>query len=282
MASKLGSGKTELARYLASNLKKQGLEINLLDQDGESISTNGRLSAYRMYQSIAGRSSGVLIIYDEVEDVLSSASFAQHGFHGAGEITKGLLNDVLENNAVPAVWISNTLQRVDPAYLRRFDLIVELGELSRETRMRMTRRTLNGIPIGKDVIAALAGHSEVTPAHLGKVARILGLMNITDRGKADHIVRQVVDSDLIAAGKSALSFQTTQVTRPTPSLTYREDLINCDTRIDTLSRSLNQGSSARLCLFGPPGTGKSARAGSLAQKLERLLQVMNAADILDK
>jgi replication-associated recombination protein RarA len=68
----------------------------------------------------------------------------------------------------------------------------------------------------------------------------------------------------------------------TVRLPYRPSLINCNTDIGRLTKCLGGGSSARICLFGPPGTGKTAWASHLAKSIRRPLLVKHASDILDK
>ena len=77
-------------------------------------------------QAILARGSNAIVVFDEVEDILCDGSYTRFGFKGEGTFTKGLMNNVLETNPTPAIWITNTVDGVDPAYLRRFDLVVNL------------------------------------------------------------------------------------------------------------------------------------------------------------
>jgi len=61
---------------------------------------------------------------------------------------------------------------------------------------------------------------------------------------------------------------------------YDPALINCDADLMLIADSLKRHGSARLCLFGLPGTGKSAYARWLAEQLNKPLHVKRGADLL--
>jgi SpoVK/Ycf46/Vps4 family AAA+-type ATPase len=61
---------------------------------------------------------------------------------------------------------------------------------------------------------------------------------------------------------------------------YRPDFINADTDLGEVARLLSTARTGRLCLFGPPGTGKTAYGHWLAQHMDVPLHVRRASDML--
>jgi len=61
---------------------------------------------------------------------------------------------------------------------------------------------------------------------------------------------------------------------------YDPELINCDADLTKIADGLKLHGSARLCLFGLPGTGKSAYSRWLAEQLDKPLHVKRGADLL--
>ena len=276
-----GTGKTELARYLAQSLRKQGMEINTMDGDRDSLNSSARFDCYRLCQAIAGQSKSSLVIYDEVEDVLSDGSFASHGFKAASILgTKGLINTVLENNPAPAIWITNTLAGVDPAYLRRFDLSLCLKRPVGKNKGRIARTVFKDLPVGKEMVDQIANHKAITPAHLHKASKICERLGADTTRETNFIVQQVLNGDLEAIQAEPIKPKARRVPE-TPRLDYQPGLINSDVNMEQLGGLLDKDSSARLCLYGPPGTGKTAWGHYLANSLKRPLLVKQAADILD-
>jgi len=274
-----GTGKTELARYLAQSIRKQGLEISTYSREGRALDARARFDSYCLCQAIVGKSKQSLVIYDEVEEILSDASFADYGFKRSGFITKGTINKVLENNEAPAIWVTNTLLGVDPAYLRRFDLVLKVKTPAIKIRKRMVRNSFKHLPIDKELIEQISRHEDITPAHLHKASKICARLGIADE-KAQSVVQQVLNSDLEAIWSKPLETKTKKA-GVNPTLTYRPELINSDLDLTHLCRHLTAESSARICLYGPPGTGKTAWGHYLAQSLNRPLLVKRAADIFD-
>ena len=61
---------------------------------------------------------------------------------------------------------------------------------------------------------------------------------------------------------------------------YRPELVNTDCDLSPVLGGLRTHGSGRLCLFGPPGTGKTAYGRYLSEALDRPLLLKRASDLL--
>lgn len=119
-----GTGKTELAKAVAKALNVKIYEVSYADNDDEPISGIKRLKAYKVAQSFFSNND-VLILFDEIEDVVGDDN-ALNFFAPPKQSNKGWMNRILENNKVPAIWITNDIYSMDPALIRRFDISLEV------------------------------------------------------------------------------------------------------------------------------------------------------------
>lgn len=71
------------------------------------------------------RSGKILLLFDEVEDVFNQP-FEFFPRPSADQSRKGWINHCLERNPVPAFWITNSIDNIDEAFIRRFDLSIEV------------------------------------------------------------------------------------------------------------------------------------------------------------
>jgi len=104
---KPGTGKTELTKAIAKELKVNIYEVSYADEDDEPISGEKRLKAYKVGQSFFANNN-VILMFDEIEDVVGgneSASF----FAPPKQQNKGWMNRMLENNPIPCIWITNDI-----------------------------------------------------------------------------------------------------------------------------------------------------------------------------
>ena len=69
---------------------------------------------------------------------------------------------------------------------------------------------------------------------------------------------------------------------PVTDSVYATDFVNTDTDLSALAEGLRHHPFARLCLYGVPGTGKSAYAAWLAKTLGKPLLKKKASDLLDR
>ena len=127
-----GTGKSELARVLAREMRAPLYEISSEDADGDPQSGARRLEALRVAQSfLAARRT--ILVFDEAEDVFRGDSFISRSIASQ---RKGWMNRFLESNPVPTIWLSNSRSDLDPAFVRRFDFIFELNSPPRQQRDR--------------------------------------------------------------------------------------------------------------------------------------------------
>ena len=102
----------------------------------------GRFTAYVIAQRLLKSRHDALILFDEAEDAFGDEDNPLLRFFGArpGGREKGWTNRLLEDNPVPAIWVTNDVEIMDPAFLRRFLLPVEFTTPPRSVRRKMVER----------------------------------------------------------------------------------------------------------------------------------------------
>ncbi len=263
-----GTGKTELARVLAQKLGWSLYEINMMSDDGAPLTGPKRFTAYQLGQQVLKRQPGCVLLFDEIEDVFPSG--------GANDTptSKAWVNRLLEDNPVPALWISNQIDQIDRAYLRRFDCLLQVDIPPRRIRERMLRRQLGALGVSRPMIRRLANEPGLSPAVIARSARVVATAQC-GRSDTKQDLQRVLSHTLTALG------QPLQAASAQPGLPYRLDLVNTTTPLAPLIKGLRKRPQGRLCLYGPPGSGKSAFGRYLADALDKPLCQASASDLLD-
>jgi transitional endoplasmic reticulum ATPase len=269
-----GTGKTELARALAAAQGLRAYQVRSADAEGEGLEREGRLSAYLLAQRLLTRQRQVCLIFDEVEDVFHP----RNELHALlqGEPTgqqKGWMNRILEENAVPAIWITNRTEGLDPAFLRRFLLPVACGTPPRSVRRQMAERHLGEAGVPPALLDELAADAALRPAALGAARRLVGL-------RPDASPEQAVREG-VAAIRTLLHGAPAPWQRPMTTA-FDVAFLNLagDLSPSAIVRALDRRGRGSLCFYGPPGTGKTAFAEVLAEALDRELVVRPASDLI--
>jgi len=162
-----GTGKTELVRTIADVLGWKLYEVSSEGEAGEWEShPSSRFRRYRFLQQLLSCSPKTLVIFDEIEDVL-------HAGDDKKRIPKAEFNRILETNPVPAFWVSNHTWHLDPAYLRRFDLIIEVGSPPQSVRKRVLEEALDLRHESCPAIDGIAAAEDLTPAVLARAAKVV-------------------------------------------------------------------------------------------------------------
>ncbi len=279
-----GTGKTEFAKLMARLAQCELYEVDCLDREGNSLSGKERYRSLQVSQAFLGGRGGTALLFDEVEDVFPPISEkSTHGF-GIEDARPGAVNGkawvnrTLEQNPVPTIWISNSINQIDPAYRRRFQFHLELANPPQRVRENIARKHLADLAVSEAFIARVAARKQVTPAQIQSAARFARL---TSRalGEATEalIERQLDRSD------KALGHPTDPEYRVSPTR-YDLDLLNVESRfpIPRIIAALGARPRATLCFYGLPGTGKTALAEHIAKSLEKPLMIKRASDLVSK
>ncbi|MBC7941547.1 MAG: AAA family ATPase, partial [Chitinophagaceae bacterium] len=128
-----GTGKTELAKVCAAAAGLQLYEVEYADRDGNSLSGRDRYRSLQISQVFLKGSAQVALLFDEVEDVFPPISTeaaqliarldngdAPPGGMSSSVNGKAWVNQILETNPVPVIWVTNRIEQIDPAFRRRF------------------------------------------------------------------------------------------------------------------------------------------------------------------
>ena len=266
---KPGTGKTELAGLLAKTLNLTAYNIAYMDEDGDVIRAEKRLNHCRMAQTLLGRNSKSLLIFDEIEDVFASSFFER----SIAQRNKAWMNQLLENNSVPMIWISNSVSGIDEAFLRRFDFILEMPDLPSKNKADLIRN-LASDKLSAEYIQHFAKEQSLTPAILDRAIKVANQVNLQNKTFAE-VLLSLFNQTLQSQGKAKI--------QPLikGKMAYDLDWVSCKDDIHRLSEGLKRTKKGRICCYGPPGTGKTAWASWLAEQLDMPLLLKQGSDLLD-
>jgi SpoVK/Ycf46/Vps4 family AAA+-type ATPase len=295
-----GTGKTELARVVAAAAGLELFEVEYADRDGNALSGRDRYRSLQIAQVFLKGTAHSALLFDEVEDVFppissEAAQLLARAEHVAAPHTgsvsgKAWVNQILESNAVPTLWVTNRIEQIDPAFRRRFAYHLELKSPPPGAREQLVRKTLEDVPVSEALVARLTERKGLTPAQIRTAVRFAQLAvmpaaksTLKGRRKAaaplldDLIERQLRNADL-ALGRRPDMAQRPSVTQ------YSLDMLNLESRyeIARVINALKIRGHGCLCFHGSPGTGKTALAEHLAQQLERPLMIRRASDLVSK
>lgn len=176
-----GVGKSEFARLIAKTKGFRLYEVACADNEGNAIKGQGRLSSFMLCQKMLASGGKCIVLFDEIEDVFPSSTSGFLALFGDDEECppaspgKAWINRLLETNPVPAIWISNSVDQIDPAYLRRFDYALEFPKPPKDVRRRIARKYLAPVKASSGFIERISACETLTPAQIEKAAKIARL-----------------------------------------------------------------------------------------------------------
>jgi SpoVK/Ycf46/Vps4 family AAA+-type ATPase len=271
-----GTGKTEYVYWLASHLGKQLYQVRANDDQGDAISGKDRLAFFQLSQRFLQKSDA-LMLFDEIEDVFPSSDGGLSEYFTHQPVAgKMFINQLLATNHLPAFWVSNEVDHIDPAYLRRFDFSFEMGIPPIGVRRGILQKYLRGHAISDEAISYLAQQEELSPAQIEKAAKVLKGAGLKQQDKEAAVLLVIENSrQLLAQDKKEVSLNL-------KDCNYQLDFLNPDCELSLLVSQLKRApnSAGALCFYGAPGTGKTALAHYIAREIELPLMVRRASDII--
>jgi SpoVK/Ycf46/Vps4 family AAA+-type ATPase len=289
-----GTGKTELAKVCAAAAGLSLYEVENADREGNSLSGRDRYRSLQISQVFLKSSPDVALLFDEVEDVfppisgeaaqimarLDSSDAPSSG--GSGSVSgKAWVNQILETNPVPVIWITNRIEQIDPAFRRRFQYHLLLKSPPPGAREGLVTRALAGAVVSEGFCAKLAERRSLTPAQIRTAVRFARLAQPDAAEPATFealIERQLGNADkALGAAKSERGARAVVTD-------YDLSLLNIESRFELprVITALQRRGHGTLCFHGAPGTGKTALAEHIAQALQRPLMVRQTSDIASK
>jgi len=270
-----GTGKTELTKLLAQELNSSLYEVSYADEDEDAIDGRHRVNAYKSAQALLANKR-VMLMYDEAEDIFESSG---GGFftEPSRQKDKAWINRMLENNSVPTIWITNNIYSVDNAIVRRFDYALELEVPNKSQRKKIIQKYSEDI-LDKKTLKLLTMQRNIAPALIASAAKVV--KNIKSKNSSKDFV-QILNSTLKAQGYGEIKKQENFKKEKTLPSIYKPEFINSDTNLKELSRGIKKHPNARICLYGPAGTGKSAYGRYIAKTLKKPLIIKKVSDLMD-
>jgi SpoVK/Ycf46/Vps4 family AAA+-type ATPase len=287
-----GTGKTELAKVVAQSAGLELFEVEYADRDGNSLSGRDRYRSLQIAQVFLKGANQAALLFDEVEDVFPPISVdaaqlmarqeqqamsnaVSHSVNG-----KAWVNQILEANAVPTIWVTNRIEQIDPAFRRRFAYHLELKSPPPGAREQLVRKTLAGVAVSDTFVAKLTERKGLTPAQIRTAVRFAGLAKTCDETEVFEglIERQLKHADAALGNAPSDSKGRKQVT------TYDLQMLNVETRFEVprIVEALKARGHGTLCFYGAPGTGKTALGEHISKALGKPLIVKRASDLMSK
>ncbi|GGA67204.1 ATPase [Neiella marina] len=274
-----GTGKTQLVRAMAEVLSYPLYEVHPIGGDSNAIKQEYdeltpspclRLQHLQLIQSLCSSQTQGMLIVDECEDIFSEYRFGS-------KLSKLTTNSLLEDNALPTIWITNDVDVFEPSHLRRFTYVMAVDKPPRDAIAKLIQSTAKGLRLSKPFVNELAKSPSATPATVTNACQVSRFVG--SKGKAaEGIVSQVLDNLDMASGIPPTS-------RYKNAMAFDERYVNLTTapnQLKQIKRGVAQLMDIRVLLTGPPGCGKTGYIHYLADALNQELITAKCSDILGK
>lgn len=273
-----GTGKTQLARLAADQLGVRLYEVNAEEDPDAVLRRRGgspvRLKRWKTATAFLSTKSASLVAVDEAEDVFNDGGMLLDLFgDGSSRTNKGEINTLLESNPVPTFWITNSISRIAPSMIRRFDLVLEVPMPTEEGRRRIVEKAFAG-KLSAATRERLVHAERLSPAVLNRAAAVADMAGFSEERIGEDAVVELINETMRAQRFGEVPSAATLLPAD-----YDAHFVNADADLLKLPEGLAKAGSGRLCLYGPPGTGKSAYAAWLAARLNKPLMRKTYAEL---
>ena len=269
-----GTGKTELAKLISRELKTPMYSVKNGNRNDDDPHAD-RLDYLRLVQGmLKRRKQSANLLFDEAEDIFLYNE--QYFFAKSDKTSKVVLNNTLESNYVPTFWITNKIDNLDPAIIRRMTYVVKFDTLPENTRIDIWRKELKKykFTISEETLSDLVKSYSDIPVSL--ISNTLETVNMF-KGNLDD-VRHIIE-----VKSEAMDIEKKEDENSDRINKYNVELINSDQNIQSLTSNIIKSGNVdfSLCLYGPAGTGKSLYLRQLAKELGMPVLFKRASDLID-
>ena len=282
-----GTGKTNYASGLIRELGLTGYEII---KDNENNKSQNRRAAIIACYNMKQNDDKAVIVIDEADNLLNT----QNAWTRIGETQdKGYLNNLLENEGIRTIWITNSIDAIDESVRRRFAYSIHFRDFNRRQRVQLWESISKKNRIRKfydrKELEELAKKYKVNAGVIDlAIQKSVETYSISEKSQCKKAVIQSLDAyqTLIHQGYKPVSKNLIEDHYSLDGLNIRGDLKAMIQQLEKVDVSLRQNDRKRninmnLLFWGPPGTGKSELARYIANHLDRELICRRASDIFD-
>ncbi len=260
-----GTGKTEFCKTVSARLGMTLYSVGETDEDGDEPNRSDRIAHLRLADRLLAGKKECAILFDEMEDLLERKRNS----------SKLFLNRLIENNSVPTFWTCNHTRIFDFALLRRMSMIIEFEVPSTRVREKIWKRTLKsgGMELPDTSVHELAKEFHTPPSFAASAVRVAGIT-----GGGEKTLRTVLTgmTELLGGLQPVSPLER-------DCRNFSAELINADADLNGLTAQIADREIKRnfsLCLYGPPGSGKSFYLRYLADRMEMEVMHKRASDLL--
>ena len=245
-----------------------------------------------------------VILLDECEEFFPSL----YPKYNEDKANKNTLNKMLESVKIPSIFLSNSAD-IDPAFLRRFDIVLEIHAPTKEKKEELIQKSLKSqkIKLDSKIIAQISESSLSQGVLLSacKVAKTLAkhklssLKNCEKTPKSTATKSHTITQSLIQVLNEHLKLQGEKLisarVKKEQNLPYDMSLINASVDMKSLCEKIknvcrdknskdfattNSTQGIKILAYGMAGSGKSEFAKALAKELDKPIMLKKASDLL--
>ena len=258
-----GTGKSAFAQTLLHKAGAKGWMVGESDTDGDEADRSERLAALSLASALTRNVKDAVLVFDEADDVFNDGAsgwrrlFARPRKRDGSKI---YMNQMLEELASPTILIVNDASNLGDAVLRRMSLSIEIKTPSSELSAKIAQRILakQKLKVPPETLAALAedGTPPAVVALAARAAKLAGGCEKDVTLVARSITRTLyVRRPASAKDLAGMGFDPAFAQADCDLAHLADQAVACQTR------------ALSFCLYGLPGTGKSAFARWIAGRM---------------
>jgi transitional endoplasmic reticulum ATPase len=271
-----GTGKTAFAQTLIQQAGAKGWMVGETDDDGDEANRRERLSSLLLASALSKGVRNAVLVLDEADDVFNDGASKLMSMFAPSKARDGskiFMNRALEDLQAPTILIVNDPSNLGDAIVRRMSLAIEIKTPNAALSAKIAARVLarQKLKVSPQTIADLA-QSGTPPAVMALAARTAALTG----GGADHLklaARSVtrmlnIDTKPLATDLAGMGFDPAFANADCDLAYLANQAVVCGNR------------ALSFCLYGAPGTGKSAFARWIAGRMGLDVIEKRASDLL--
>lgn len=145
-----------------------------------------------------------------------------------------------------------------------------------QQRIRIMKKSCNTQHFDDDWLGHISKTVVLSPSEGQRIAKVVALANSADKSQTH--AEQLIQHSYQATTRKVLDFSVKPVTKPASS--YQLEWLNTQSNIEQIVAAAKASKQGRICLYGPPGCGKTQFAHYLAEQAEMPIISKKASDMI--